>query len=506
MSDSSKLEKDNTKQQGLPEIIYQESEDFAPKPLEIHYPLFPAPTFKLEETFPPLISDLNNRKIPAHLEMSTSNQVVVTTNRLTPHKNTFKQEKHKQNLDRLQFLMLAGLIASIAVHGLVKYWGKFSISSLFIEKAVAQSIPASEQPIPTIYVNGIPTPDWNQITFGSLKFSSGGNSDVPIPETPIPGLKTTRIWNEGQGLSEVMELGDFEGTFGIEELALQEIADFAGIELESLPLSDFETLQWQTITDLVAAIPGLGEISIDSIAPLADLASSVTGQLLSGSISSIVENYPELAVAQLGEYISLGDYNLTSIPSIEQVALKEFSNWQSTVINGIPGLENIPFSYLSGVPTPDFSFVGNVDLPLNANEANRSRSISGSNQAGFNVACVSPCAHIELSGNNNLTGAQWISGKDQKNVKGGFGFLKVMNGGKEPTGRHPYGSSFKQVVWDVQEAKGDVTTAMFFRKCHRGIPDLGCSPYFIGPVVYFTYHEEDPMALGLPIFIPTNTP
>ncbi|WP_146134069.1 hypothetical protein [Chlorogloea sp. CCALA 695] len=501
MSDNNSLRKDEMKEQELPQFIYQEPEEFAPKPLTISYPLLPTPAFKEEKIFLPY-TNLTDQQVAICFKMPTSDRVITPASKLAPRKNTFKQQKQKENLDRMQFLMLAGLIASIAVHGLVKYWGKFNISSLFMEKVVAQSIPASEQPIPTIYVNGIPTPDWNQITFRSLKFSGSGNSDVPVPETPIPGLKTTRIWNEGQGLSEVMELGDFEGIFGIEELALQKIADFAGIELANLPLSDFQTLQWQTLTDLVAAIPELGEISIDSIAPLADLASSVTGQLLSGSVSSVIENYPDLAVAQLGEYISLSDYSLTSIPNIEQVALKEFSNWQSTVINGIPGLENIPFSYLSNVPVPDFSFIGNVDLPLNANEANRSRSISGSNQAGFNVSCVSPCAHIELSGNNNLTGAQWISGKDQKNIKGGFGLLKVMNGGKEPTGRHPYGSSFKQVIWDVQEAKGDVTTAMFFRKCHRGIPDLGCSPYFIGPVVYFTYHEKDPMALGLPILIP----
>lgn len=430
--------------------------------------------------------------------------IVSTTNvTATPRKNTYKIEKYKKNLNSLRFLMLAGLVGGIAVHGLVRYWGGFTTGSLFIEKAVAQSIPATEQPIPTIYVKGAPTPDWNQITFRSLKFL--GEGSVELPSINSPGLKPTRVWSEGQDLSEVMELGDFEGTeFSIEELALEEIADIVGIDLESFTLSDFETLQWQTLADLITALPGLEDLSVDAVPAIADLITSVTGNdSYIGSIGSALNSYPDLAKSQLGEHISLGNYDLTSIPGIESAALEEFSNWQNTAISGVPGLADVPFNRFSSIPVPDLSLIGNIDLPLGSLEENRFKSISGSYQEGFNVSCSSQCAHVELAGNGNLTGAQWMSGKDQK-VEGGFGVLGSLNGGKEPTGRHPFGKAFKQVIWEIQEGEGSITTAMSFRICKRGIPDLGCSPYYLGPVSFFNYREKDAIILGAPLAVPAS--
>jgi hypothetical protein len=95
-----------------------------------------------------------------------------------------------------------------------------------------------------------------------------------------------------------------------------------------------------------------------------------------------------------------------------------------------------------------------------------------------------------------------MSGKFQK-VNGGFGILKALNGGKEPTGRNPFGSSFKQVIWNIDEASGSVKTAMFFRIC-KTIPFIGrtCSPYFIGPVPFIEYREKDPIVLGKPNSLP----
>ncbi|MCC5662216.1 hypothetical protein LC608_35985, partial [Nostoc sp. XA010] len=72
-----------------------------------------------------------------------------------------------------------------------------------------------------------------------------------------------------------------------------------------------------------------------------------------------------------------------------------------------------------------------------------------------------------------------------------------------PTGRHPFGKSFKQVVWDIDESSGSVNTAMFFRFC-KNIPFVGrtCTPYFIGPVPFITYHEKDPIIFGSPSTVP----
>jgi hypothetical protein len=83
-------------------------------------------------------------------------------------------------------------------------------------------------------------------------------------------------------------------------------------------------------------------------------------------------------------------------------------------------------------------------------------------------------------------------------VKGGKGILGSVNGGKEPTGRHPFGDAFKVAVWDVSEVDGMISQALFFRVCMRNnFVDLGCTPYFIGPVPFMTYKEKEPIFLGL---------
>lgn len=167
-----------------------------------------------------------------------------------------------------------------------------------------------------------------------------------------------------------------------------------------------------------------------------------------------VANYYNLDNITLGNEIDLSKYKLTSIPGIENSSFDEFANWQDTLISDIPGLKDLSWNNFPNVPEPDLSFVGQVDLPLGDIEANRIRSISGSYQEGFNVPCnQNNCVHFEASGLGQTTGAQWISGKVQK-VKGGYGILAVANGGLEPTGRHPFGKSFKQVVWDIDESSG----------------------------------------------------
>ncbi|MFB2978430.1 hypothetical protein [Microseira sp. BLCC-F43] len=90
--------------------------------------------------------------------------------------------------------------------------------------------------------------------------------------------------------------------------------------------------------------------------------------------------------------------------------------------------------------------------------------------------------------------AEWM-GTSQL-VRGGFGSLGQLNGGKEPTGRHPFGDGFKVVVESVDEAKGTATLAMYFRICQRGMPDLGCSPYFLGPLPLMVVKEKQPIFVG----------
>ncbi|MBD2778234.1 hypothetical protein [Iningainema tapete] len=427
-----------------------------------------------------------------------------------------------KKLNTYRYLMAAGLVAGLALHGLIRFGGSYNIGSvdirhlaqgsiaahgsilsfIFGDRAVAETANQKKQPFATKYVNGgTPTPDWTNITFKDMKFGEAGS--VEFPNIKNPGMKETRSWEAGQSLADVMELGDFEATeFKIEELSLKDIAKITGIDLKELKLDSLELTNWQTIANLSDSIPDLGDMLVSDFPPINDAIQEITGSPYSGTISSAIETFPELEQAELGKYIKLSDYNLTDIPGIESAPLKKFYNWQNTTIGLVPGLADVPFDQFPGILIPDMSFVGKVDLPLREVEANRWKSISGSYQEGFNVPCTKNCAHIEVAGSDNLTGAQWMSGKFQK-VKGGFGILGNLNGGKEPTGRHPFGKAFKQVIWDINEASGSITTAMFFRICKRGgFIDLGCSPYFIGPVPFFTYKEMDPIILGTPLSVP----
>ena len=133
-------------------------------------------------------------------------------------------------------------------------------------------------------------------------------------------------------------------------------------------------------------------------------------------------------------------------------------------------------------------------------EKRRQRTVSGSDVAGFSVPCEGEnCPNIELddlenSGRNirgKFEGSSWISGKYQK-VEGGWGCLKSVNGGEEPTGRLPYGSAFKVVVMEPGEKTDTVNTALFFRFKNA----CGATPYFIGPVPFFTYEVNAPIFIG----------
>ncbi|MBD2414669.1 hypothetical protein FACHB389_05390 [Nostoc calcicola FACHB-389] len=458
----------------------------------------------------------NNQILDITAEVTAIVPVRAASQETTHNKTNRALEYRMEKFNNLRYLMVAGLIAGLALHGLIRFGGSYNIGSLlFGEKAVAQTVPSkysnlntsidktkqTKQPVATKYVNGAPTPDWSSITFKNMKF--GGAGSVEFPNIKNPGMKETRIWSAGQSLAEVMELGDFEATeFNIEDFTLEDIASITGINLKNLKLSDFETLNWQTLEDLAEAIPNLEDSEVGAIPPIQELVTKVTGSTASyQTVGEVLDNYPELGEVELGKYIKLDKYKLTSIPGIQDAQLKDFTNWQNTTISKVPGLADVPFDQFPSVPIPDVSFIGKVDLPLGSLESGRWKSISGSYQAGFNVPCEKKCGHIEVSGSDTVTGAQWMSGKDQ-NVKGGFGILGSLNGGKEPTGRHPFGKSFKQVIWDINEADGSITTAMFFRICKRGWVDLGCSPYFIGPVPFFTYREIDPIILGTPLTVP----
>ncbi|MBD2729636.1 leucine-rich repeat domain-containing protein [Nostoc sp. FACHB-892] len=395
----------------------------------------------------------------------------------------------KISFDTIRYLILFGLLGGLFIHSFCKYGIMNQVIGFLLPKASAQ--------VPFVSSNNGLIPDWSKMKFQDMIVSESGNVTYPTDRG-----NQTRTWQAGQSIGDFMELGDFEdANLNIEKLTLSTISQALAIDLDSLKLDDFGIIKTQTLSDLVKAIPELANQSANSVAPIADFLRQMgisTNQRIGN-----VANYYNLDNITLGNEIDLSKYKLTSIPGIENSSFDEFANWQDTLISDIPGLKDLSWNNFPNVPEPDLSFVGQVDLPLGDIEANRIRSISGSYQEGFNVPCnQNNCVHFEASGFGQTTGAQWISGKVQK-VKGGYGILAVANGGLEPTGRHPFGKSFKQVVWDIDESSGSVNTAMFFRFC-KTIPFVGrtCTPYFIGPVPFINYHEKDPVIFGSPSTVP----
>lgn len=395
----------------------------------------------------------------------------------------------KITFDMIRYLILFGLLGGLFIHSFCQYGIMNQVIGFLLPKASAQ--------VPFVSSNNGLIPDWSKMKFQDMIVSESGNVTYPS----LRGNQT-RTWQAGQSIGDFMELGDFEdANLNIEKLNLKAISQALAIDLDGLKLDDFGIIKTQTLSDLVKAIPELANQSARNVAPIADFFRQMG--ISTNQIIGNVANYYNLDNVPLGNEIDLSKYKLTSIPGIENSSFDEFANWQDTLISDIPGLKDLSWNNFPTVPEPDLSFVGQVDLPLGDIEANRIRSISGSYQEGFNVPCnQNNCVHFEASGLGQTTGAQWISGKVQK-VKGGYGILAVANGGLEPTGRHPFGKSFKQVVWDIDESSGSVNTAMFFRFC-KTIPFVGrtCTPYFIGPVPFINYHEKDPIIFGSPSTVP----
>jgi predicted chitinase len=262
----------------------------------------------------------------------------------------------------------------------------------------------------------------------------------------------------------------------------------------------------------------LGTLSnpVGSVSQLATQAVAQTGvrgagQLLNGlniqqlTIGKLTEQFPQLA--QLGlKNLNLSQYTMSQIPNLDLAKIGDFANWEQVLMKGIPGFDKIPFNkFPSPMQEGVDPFVARVDVPLDSEEQDRERSLSGSYKQGFRVACTENCEHAELSpiaGSQMdaasvgafANGKSWMSKKQM--VQGGEGILAAVNGGKEPTGRNPYCSMFKQVITTVDQPGGKVQTSMYFRICKHGIPDLGCTPYFIGPIPFLTYKEKQFIYLG----------
>lgn len=299
------------------------------------------------------------------------------------------------------------------------------------------------------------------------------------------GYDPGRHWEAGDYPSDVFTLGDFQSSFGAQEMNLDQVSQLAGTDLQELRIDEVPFLQDKSFSEVVEVVPALEGFTLEEVPAVAEVFnadSSITiGELIDSDELIGEMNFTDL----------FGEYAVTEIPNLELTELSQFQDWQATAISEVPGLGDVSFGKLSQIPDVFSGVTATHDVTYGPKEHTKTRtkhSITGSNVDGFSVQCVQArgCAHIELTGAGNMHGAQWIAGgskEGQQMVNGGEGVLGAVNGGKEPTGRLPFDETVKIVLDKTNESEGTAEFALYFKYCYRGPPvDLGCTPYFLGPV------------------------
>lgn len=374
---------------------------------------------------------------------------------------------------KIPFSLISGLSLAILISGTTL------ISSQ--EQGLSNS-QLRQSGVPTSNWQNTRLPNWNQITFAKMPgIAESGSFQVPIRVSEKLGYDPSRSWNAGQTPDYYMMLGDFQEAFKLQDFSLTDIAKTVDLDLSQVDLDQFGVMKFQSLESLSEAIPNLKDKHIAEVKPVLDLLSQKleTSFDSNQTIGKLLQQSPHLGKLQFAS-LNLASYSLDSIPGLATTPIGAFKKWQGVHINEIPGLADVPFSQFPNPINAVGGNVGIVDIAFATDEQQRHSTISGSNKEGFSVPCQKDCAHIELSGSSAVSGKAWVSGKYQL-VKGGQGILSSVNGGKEPTGRHPFGHAFKVAVWDISEVDGMISQALFFRACMRNtFVDLGCTPYFIG--------------------------
>jgi hypothetical protein len=390
---------------------------------------------------------------------------------------------------------------------------------------------AWDEHIPSTVYNGALVPDWSHITFSTLPVISEAGS-IQIPDSLVAqlGYNPSRIWSENTPIDQVLMLGDLQEAFGLQAFNLATIAQLTGLNLNGISLANFPLIAQQTLASLVDAIPELAQRTLDQVPILKDLVSLNLHNLGPAALSDLAlqslnlddfgsSPLSELASNDLLGQLSLGDLNLSQysfsdIPDLIQTPLENLQGWQQTFVGQVPGLSQVPFTAFPNAPTTGyFGFIAIDDVtygPMEHRSTPTQRSITGSDKVGFNYQCAQPrgCAYLELNSPaslgaagdpTGLHGAQWIkggTGQGAQMVPGGHGILGVINGGQEPTGRLPFGPVFKVVLTNTDESTGTGSFGIYFRVCHHGFIDLGCTPYFIGPIPWFSAQEKGIVFVG----------
>jgi hypothetical protein len=407
---------------------------------------------------------------------------------------------------------------------------------LFVGASPVQAQATSELPVVADSA-GQQTPAWDRVSFSSLPaFDSAGLLNVPEDATGHLDYNLSRSWQAGNSVLNVLKLGDVQDAFALGNFRLGDAVRLGELDPATLSLSNFSFLQTENIADLVSRIPAISDFRISEVRPLYDLITqripnvaqtlSQIGNFRVWSEQSIASlaRLPEIGNLSLND-LDLSQYSFTQLPGLEQATLSSIQDWKNLNLAQIPGLGNVPFSAFFN-PGQFLGLIALHDVTYGGGTAHKEsrwtptqHSITGSYEVGFNYECAQArgCDYLELDSPislgaagdpTGLHGARWIrggSGAGEQMVKGGHGVLGTLNGGQEPAGRHPFGKAFKVVLTSTDEATGTGKFGLYFRVCHRtAFVDLGCTPYFIGPVPWFSTHEKGIVLVGLTELTPPS--
>ncbi|MEY2831602.1 MAG: hypothetical protein RLZZ574_860 [Cyanobacteriota bacterium] len=433
-----------------------------------------------------------------------------------------------------------------------------ALISIYSSTAV-KSIQAAEIPTQTYdmidgdnsWAGTLKAPNFSAITLRSLgSFSESGF--IPDDYDDYVGYSLGRQWQAGDAVIDVLKLGDLDEALGIGRMRLGQIVTKSGHQFHEVTLDRLGFIEEQTVASFIQANPQLKLESIENVPPLADLVT-----LIYGDRAKIILNLPvqilidvphqsqfnpislnkslktlsnktftlsqsetqaskiEISEVEMGE-LDLSQYTLEDVSGMEDSFVEDFEGWKNEYAGEVEGLADI---FLDNFPNPvatTLAFVSRVDTIWSDahGEIKSGQSVAGSNIAGYAVPCQTQCAHIELDDLENSgrdirwisEGRRWMLGNDPNNanicpeapwgVDGGEGILGEVNCGKEPTGRNPFGPTFKVALWNIDETTDTAETSIFFRICIRFPVDLGCTPYFIGPIPWLPANREDWIILG----------
>jgi hypothetical protein len=350
--------------------------------------------------------------------------------------------------------------------------------------------------------------------FGS--FTTSGSVDLP-PEAAAT-LGTAKIsWEKGGTPANTIPMGVWDTAFKIGGMTPAQINP--SIDLSTTDLSKFGYLKDLSIGNLIKALPNLENTPIASIKPISDLVAkaievgaplpSITtnGGLFGRSTTTPavtigdlvkVPGWGEIPMGAVGD---LAKYTAVDLPGLTDTPLSNFTGALGLPASAVPGLAQLPIPKMPGYNLPSGYALGTFDSIRTGEVADR-KVISGSDREP-NAKCTDKnCNYIEIKGIGNplLDGAQIVAG-DTQSVRGGYGLLGAINGGREKAGMYPYGNALKETYVGYNAKTGTIGREWNFRYCQTAwFVDLGCTPYFIGGIPIGTLKEGSqlPLLLGSP--------